>query len=63
MNEAGSGVTCKKCGTFAGKIEFFCSFCDLVTEIPVEYRVAAPAGRATVINMSVHKTVIFSVSK
>ena len=55
------GVICKKCGIRSEGISFHCAFCSRVTVIPVKHRVAASAGRATTIQMSVHKTVIFSI--
>ena len=61
VNKEGSGATCKKCGLRISQLEFFCAFCGRVTDIPVQYRVAASAGRAVVMQMSVHKTVVFSI--
>lgn len=61
VNQQGDGVTCKKCGEFAKEIEFFCAFCTKVTKIPVQYRLAATSGQATIVQMSVHKTVVFSI--
>ena len=56
------GVACKKCKTFCETIEFHCAFCGRVTMIPVSDRVsAAAAGRAVTIQMSIHKTVVFSI--
>ncbi len=63
VNEAGSGVTCKKCGTFASQIDFNCAFCSQESRIPVEYRLAKIRGQATVVKMSVHKTVVFSIER
>lgn len=61
VNQQGDGVTCKKCGVFSNQIEFFCAFCSKVTTIPVQYRLAAISGQATIVQMSVHKTVVFSI--
>lgn len=60
LNEGENGVSCKKCGTIATQIEFNCAFCGRVTQIPVEYGAAARRGQAIVVQMSVHKTVVFS---
>ena len=61
VNKEGSGATCKKCGTFVSQMEFFCAFCGKVTDIPVEYRAATSAGQAVIMQMSVHKAVVFSI--
>lgn len=61
VNEEGDGVKCKKCSTFADKIEFICAFCNRATIIGVQERVAQPTGRSTVIKMPVHQTVVFSI--
>ena len=61
VNQQGDGATCKKCGQFVNEVEFFCAFCGRVTMIPVQYRHAVRAGQATVVQMSVHKTVVFSI--
>ncbi|KAJ7360352.1 hypothetical protein OS493_016984 [Desmophyllum pertusum] len=60
LDSSGEGVTCRKCNAKARKIEFHCSFCDRVAVIGVEYRVKANTGRAVSMQMSVHKTVVFS---
>lgn len=61
VDENGEGASCKKCSTTTNTIEFFCAFCSRTTTMPVSYRVAKIEGRATVVQMSVHKTVVFSV--
>lgn len=61
VNENGDGVTCKKCGAVTDTIEFFCAFCNKVTNISVEERLAKPAGRTMVVKMAVHDTVLFCV--
>lgn len=61
VNQQGDGVTCKRCGQFTKEIGFHCAFCTKVTQIPVQYRVAAISGQATIVQMSVHKTVVFSI--
>ena len=60
LNSTGDGVICKKCSVSVSWIEFHCSFCDRVTNIPVSYRVAKVEGRATVVQMSIHQTIVFS---
>ena len=55
------GVRCKKCGTRASSIELHCSICDRVTVLPVKYRSASRSGNTTTIQMSVHKTIVFSI--
>ena len=60
LNSTGDGVTCKKCSLSVSSLEFHCSFCDRVTKVPVSYRVAKVEGRATVVQMSVHETIVFS---
>lgn len=61
VNRAGDCVSCKKCGTNVPTIEFHCAFCGKVTLIPVKYREAGQTGNAVILQMSVHKTVVFSV--
>ena len=61
VNQQGDGATCKKCGVFLNQVEFFCGFCGRVTTVPVQYRLAVVAGQATVVQMSIHKTVVFSI--
>lgn len=61
VNQQGDGATCKKCGQFVNEVEFFCAFCGRVAKIPVQYRLAIIGGQATVVQMSVHKTVVFSI--
>ena len=62
IDEDGKGVTCKKCRHKNDKTQFHCSFCNKTTIIPVQYRVANSSGNATVLQMSVHKTVVFSIN-
>ena len=61
MNKKGDGVTCKKCGISSQKIEFHCAFCNRVTVIGVQERVAQSTGNSMVMKMSVHQTVVFSM--
>lgn len=61
VNASGAdGVSCKKCNLRASRIEFHCSFCDRITNIGVEERVAKRQGKVTIVQMSVHKTVVFA---
>ena len=60
MNETGLDASCKLCGTCATKVKLHCSFCGKITVIPVNYREASSSGRTTIVQMSVHKTVIFN---
>lgn len=53
-------VTCRKCLTENSSIEFHCSFCDRKTVISVQERVQKSQGKVTVMQLSVHKTVVFS---
>ena len=59
VNESGKNAYCKLCGFSASSVAFNCSFCGKETCIPVNYREASTSGRATILQMSVHKTVIF----
>ena len=60
IDGSGNSVSCKKCGNQASKIDFFCSFCSRNTEIGVQERIAKAAGKIEIMQMSIHKTVIFS---
>ena len=41
-------------------IRFHCAFCNRVTTMGVEYRVAKQVGKVAIIQMSVHETVVFA---
>ncbi len=60
LNTTGDGVLCKKCSTTLKTVNFHCSFCDRVTDISVCYEAAKTDGKVTVVQMSVHKTFLFS---
>ena len=71
INPGGDGVTCKKCNALTKMIDFHCAFCNRVSNIGVmlEQPVAAKqptrqggteAPRVTVVQMSVHQTVVFA---
>ena len=65
VNANGDGVTCKKCGNRGRSniIQFHCSFCNRVTNIGVQERIAKLEGRVTTVQMSVHTTAVFSISQ
>jgi len=54
------GVRCKKCTAELKAVEFRCSFCENNSLVNMNYKEALASGRATIIQMSVHKTVVFS---
>ena len=60
VDSSGNFVTCKKCTDKTTSIEFYCAFCGHVTIIGVQERVAKRNGKVKVMNLSVHKTVVFS---
>lgn len=60
LNGTGDAVLCRKCSTTLTTVNFHCSFCDRVTDISVGYKTAEVEGRVTVMQMSVHKTILFS---
>ena len=61
IDDSGEAVTCKKCPTSNVKsIEFHCSFCNRVTVIGVQERVAKRSGKVSVMQLSIHKTFVFS---
>ena len=59
VNETGQDVSCKLCGCRASSVAFQCSFCGKGTRVSVNYKEASTSGRAKVVQMSVHKTIIF----
>ena len=59
VSETGNNGYCKLCGFCTSSVDFNCAFCGKETRIPVNYREAATSGRVTILQMSVHKTVIF----
>ena len=63
MNANGDGVACKKCGVWNNRLEFHCSFCNRVSNIGVQERIAKLEGRVTTVRMSVHTTAVFSISQ
>ena len=69
INAGGDGVSCKKCNTRVNTIDFHCSFCNRVSSIGVtmvepvarqQVQGGAEAPGATVLQMSVHQTVVFT---
>ena len=62
VNPGGDGVTCKKCRDRNKILQFHCEFCNRVSSIEVEERVAKLEGKVTTIQMSVHTTVVFSIT-
>ncbi len=60
LNATGDGVLCRKCSTTLNTVNFHCSFCDRVTDISVRYEAAKAEGKVTIVQMSVHKTILFS---
>lgn len=59
VNESQQTVTCKLCGFAFKSVELHCSFCGKQTFMPVNYKEDLLAGRITVLQMSVHKTVVY----
>ena len=59
VNETGQDATCKLCGASFSFVDFNCSFCGKETRIPVNYREASASGRTVILQMSVHKTIVF----
>jgi len=61
VNANGYGVSCKRCNKRdISIIRFHCAFCNRVTTMGVEYRVAKQVGKVAIIQMSVHETVVFA---
>ena len=60
VKDSGDAVVCKKCSDIAERIEFNCAFCGRVTIIGVQERVSERAGKTVVMELSIHKTVVFS---
>ncbi len=60
LNPTGDGVICRKCSTTLNTVNFHCSFCDRVSDISVRYEAAKIEGKVSIIQMSVHQTIVFS---
>ena len=59
VSEAGKNAYCKLCGVCTSSVAFNCAFCGRETRIPLDYIQASTTGRAKILQMSVHETVIF----
>ena len=60
VDETGQSVSCKLCGKTSKEMSFNCAFCGKVTLIPVNFKEASTSGRVTIVQMSVHQTIVFS---
>ncbi len=61
LNPTGEGVICRRCSTTLNTVNFHCSFCDRVSDFSVRYEAAKTEGKVSVIQMSVHQTIMFSL--